>query len=158
MARKMRKMARKMEKNGNGSKMGFRAIFPFSGPCFSHFFRQAKIHLSAIFVPISGRRPERDLYQVHGIPTHDHRCSPPAQSLLSSPGVAYNLGWLCVPAATLCTSAFAKRGACKKGVFARFRGKWGSAPQGPGVGGGGPEAPFTAKTSPFFGENAFKRA
>ena len=32
----------------------------------------------------------------------------------------------------------------------------GAGGQGPGVGGGGAEAPFTAKTSPFFGENALE--
>ena len=31
----------------------------------------------------------------------------------------------------------------------------GGGGEGPGVGGGGAEAPFTAKTSPLFGENAF---
>ena len=71
-------MARKMAKNG--PKFHFRTIlgpfFPFSGPfspfCgpFSpHFSGKAKMHVSAIFVPISGRRPEMDLYEVHGIPT-----------------------------------------------------------------------------------------
>ena len=67
MARKMGKMAQKMEKiwHENGSKMEFRAVFrifravfpPFSGPWSK-----------STFVPISGRRPEMDLYQVHGIP------------------------------------------------------------------------------------------
>ena len=39
-----------------------------SGPFFPHFSGEAKIHSSDIFTPISGRRPEMDLYQVHGIP------------------------------------------------------------------------------------------
>ena len=34
--------------------------------------------------------------------------------------------------------------------------KEGVGGEGPGVGGGGAEAPFTAKTSPLFGENALK--
>ena len=71
MARKMGKMAR------NSIFEPFWAhFFPFSGPFFSfsgpfspHFPGEAKIHFSAIFVPISGRRPEMDLYEVHGIPT-----------------------------------------------------------------------------------------
>ena len=65
------------EKNGpeNGKnspkmvrKWNLGPFFSFSGPCFPHFSGEAKIHFSAIFVPISGRRPEMDLYQVHGIP------------------------------------------------------------------------------------------
>ena len=60
MARKMRKMARKMENIAR--KWNFGPFFPFSGPCFPHFSGEAKIHFSAIFVPISARRPEMDLY------------------------------------------------------------------------------------------------
>ena len=65
------------EKNGpengkNGPKMvrkwNFGPLSPFSGPCFPHFSGKAKIHFPAIFVPISGLRPEMDLYEVHGIP------------------------------------------------------------------------------------------
>ena len=66
------------ENGKNGPKFHFRTIsgplFPFSGPFFSFstiflpFSGEAKIHVSAIFVPISGLRPEMDLYQVHGIP------------------------------------------------------------------------------------------
>ena len=49
----------------------FRAIFfPFPG-LFSPFSGEAKIQFSAIFVPISGRKPEMDLYQVHGIPSQN---------------------------------------------------------------------------------------
>ena len=54
------KMARKWLKNR------FRAICSFFGPFFPHFSGEAKIHFSAILVPISGRRPEMDLHQVHG--------------------------------------------------------------------------------------------
>ena len=37
----------------------FRAVLPpFSGPFSPHFSGKANIHFSAIFVPISGRRPE----------------------------------------------------------------------------------------------------
>ena len=39
----------------------FRAIFP-------HFSNEAKNHISAIFVPILGRRPEMNLYQAYRIP------------------------------------------------------------------------------------------
>ena len=70
------------ENRENGPKFHFRTIlgpfFPFSGPFFSfsgpfspHFSGEAKIHVSAIFVPISGRRPEMDLYEIHGIPIPD---------------------------------------------------------------------------------------
>ena len=67
------------EKNGpengkNGAQNGlkiFGPFSPFSGPCFSPFSGKAKIHFSAIFVPISGRRPEMDQNEVHGIPTFE---------------------------------------------------------------------------------------
>ena len=42
-------------------------FFPFSGPFSPHILGEAKIHFSAIFVLISCRRPEMDLYQVDGI-------------------------------------------------------------------------------------------
>ena len=72
-------MARKMGKMGPNSIFepfsGYFFHFPghffsFSGPFFPHFSGEAQIHFSAIFVPISGRKPEMDLYQVHGIPAN----------------------------------------------------------------------------------------
>ena len=75
MARKMGKMAR------NSIFEPFWAhFFHFPGQ-FSHFpgrFRpicqvRPKSIFSAIFVPISGRRPEMDLYEVHGIPSLDNQ-------------------------------------------------------------------------------------
>ena len=68
------------ENGENGPKFHFQTIlgpfFPFSGPFFSfsgpfspRYSGKAKIHFSAIFVSISGRKPEMDLYEVHGIPT-----------------------------------------------------------------------------------------
>ena len=42
--------------------------FPIFRTIFPQFPSEAKIHFSAIFVPISGRRPEMSLYEVHGIP------------------------------------------------------------------------------------------
>ena len=57
-------MAKKWQKwPENGSKMEFRAIFPTFLP------GEAKIHISAIFVSISGRRPKMDLHQVYRIPS-----------------------------------------------------------------------------------------
>ena len=66
------KMARKMGKMAGNS-----AFKPFSvsGHVSPVFQVRPKIHFLAIFVPISGRRPEMDLYEVHGISpitkTHD---------------------------------------------------------------------------------------
>ena len=65
-------MARKMGKMALQAIFGpffpfFAPFFPFSGPFLPHFTGKAKIHFSAIFVAISARRPEMELYQVHGI-------------------------------------------------------------------------------------------
>ena len=70
MARRMRKMARKMEKQPeNGSKMEFGPIFPIFRPMFPPFFRRGQNPVFGHFRPHSGRRPEMDLYQVHEIPS-----------------------------------------------------------------------------------------
>ena len=43
-------MAQKWENGQNiSTQMGFRTIFPVSGPCFPYFRGEAKIHFSAIF-------------------------------------------------------------------------------------------------------------
>ena len=84
------------KKTGKWVKMARNSIFElFSGHVFhfrghfSHFpghfspisSGDAKIRFSAIFVPISGRRPEMDLYQVHGIPTQEYFSASPRQAI-----------------------------------------------------------------------------
>ena len=51
----------------------FSGHLPFSGVFFTHFLGEAQIHFSSFFVPISGRRPEMDLYQVHGTTTRNQK-------------------------------------------------------------------------------------
>ena len=62
---KMEKIARKWFENGSSGHFSY-----LPGHVSPHFSGEAKIHFSAIFVPISGRRPISGLYQVHGIPRH----------------------------------------------------------------------------------------
>ena len=53
------KVTQKLEKCPKHSpEMGFGASFPICGPFFPYFRGEAKIHFSAIFFPILGRRPE----------------------------------------------------------------------------------------------------
>ena len=81
---KMGKNARKLLKNRTSGHFS-----RFSRPFFPHFMGEAKFQYPAIFVPISGQRPEMDLYQVHEIPslTIFHRSlGGRNESLLRKPG------------------------------------------------------------------------
>ena len=74
MARKMGKMApNSIFEPFSGHFLHFPGHFSYFPGHFSpHFSGEAKIRVSAIFVSISGRRPDMDLYQVHGIPKNAH--------------------------------------------------------------------------------------